>query len=41
MMPVKLALGAVMFTVPPTMIVLIGPSVIMIVREMAKAAAGG
>jgi tight adherence protein C len=41
MMPVKLALGAVMFTVPPTMIVLIGPSVILIVREMAKAAAGG
>jgi tight adherence protein C len=41
MMPVKLALGAIMFTVPPTMIVLIGPSVIMIVREMAKAAAGG
>jgi tight adherence protein C len=41
MMPVKLALGAVMFTVPPTMIVLIGPSVIMIVREMAKAASGG
>jgi tight adherence protein C len=41
MMPVKLALGAIMFTVPPTMIVLVGPSVIMIVREMAKAAAGG
>lgn len=41
MMPVKLALGAIMFTVPPTMIVLIGPSVILIVREMAKAAAGG
>jgi tight adherence protein C len=41
MMPVKLALGAIVFTVPPTMIVLVGPSVIMIVREMAKAAAGG
>ena len=41
MMPVKLALGAIMFTVPPTIIVLIGPSIIMIVREMAKAAAGG
>ncbi|MGE0408808.1 MAG: type II secretion system F family protein [Amphiplicatus sp.] len=38
MMPVKLALGAIMFTVPPTIIVLIGPSIIMIVREMAKAA---
>lgn len=41
MMPVKLALGAILFTVPPTLIVLIGPSVVMIVREMAKAAAGG
>jgi tight adherence protein C len=41
MMPVKLALGAIMFTVPPTIIVLIGPSIIMITREMAKAAAGG
>lgn len=41
MMPVKLALGAILFTVPPTIIVLIGPSIIMIVREMAKAAAGG
>jgi tight adherence protein C len=41
MMPVKLALGAIMFTVPPTIIVLIGPSIIMIMREMAKAAAGG
>jgi tight adherence protein C len=41
MMPVKLALGAIMFTVPPTIIVLIGPSIVLIVREMAKAAAGG
>jgi tight adherence protein C len=41
LMPVKLALGAVLFTVPPTIIVLIGPSIIMIVREMAKAASGG
>jgi tight adherence protein C len=41
MMPVKLALGAVMFTVPPTIIILIGPSIIMIVREMAKAAGAG
>jgi tight adherence protein C len=41
MMPVKLALGAILFTVPPTIIILIGPSIIMIVREMAKAAAGG
>jgi tight adherence protein C len=41
MMPVKLALGAIMFTVPPTMIVLVGPSIVMIVREMGKAATGG
>jgi tight adherence protein C len=41
MMPVKLALGAIMFTVPPTMVVLVGPSIIMIVREMTKAAGGG
>lgn len=41
MMPVKLALGAIMFTVPPTIIVLIGPSIVLIVREMAKAGTGG
>ena len=41
MMPVKLALGAILFTVPPTIIVLIGPSIILIVREMAKATTGG
>jgi len=40
MMPVKLALGAILFTVPPTIMILIGPSIIMIVREMAKAATG-
>jgi tight adherence protein C len=40
MMPVKLALGAIMFTVPPTLIVLVGPSIVMIVREMSKAAMG-
>ena len=41
LMPAKLALGAILFTVPPTMIVLVGPSVILIVREMTKAAMGG
>ncbi len=41
MMPVKLALGAIMFTVPPTMIILIGPSIVLIVREMTKATIGG
>ena len=34
MMPVKLALGAVMFTVPPVIIILIGPSVLMVVRQL-------
>jgi tight adherence protein C len=37
-MPIKLALGAIVFTVPPVILILIGPSVIMLVREMAKAA---
>ncbi len=41
LMPVKLALGAIMFTVPPTIMILVGPSIIMIVREMAAASAGG
>jgi len=40
MMPVKLALGAILFTVPPTMLILVGPSVVQIVREMGKAAGG-
>lgn len=34
MMPVKLALGAVMFTVPPVIIILIGPSMLMVVRQL-------
>ena len=34
MMPVKLALGAVMFTVPPVILILIGPSVLMVVRQL-------
>lgn len=41
LMPVQLALGAIVFTVPPTIIILVGPSIIMIVREMAKASSGG
>jgi tight adherence protein C len=40
MMPVKLALGAIVFTVPPTIIILVGPSMIMVVRAMTGAAAG-
>lgn len=34
MMPVKLALGAVMFTVPPVIIILIGPSLLMVIRQL-------
>src|SRR5262249_31100820 len=32
MMPVKLALGSIAFTVPPTMLIMAGPSFIMIIR---------
>lgn len=41
MMPVKMALGAIAFTVPPVILILIGPSIILILREMAKATSGG
>ena len=34
MMPVKLALGAIMFTVPPAILVMVGPSIIMIIRHL-------
>lgn len=40
MMPIKLALGAIAFTIPPVIVILIGPSVILIFREMAKATSG-
>ena len=35
MMPVKLALGSIMFTIPPAMLIMAGPSVIMILRTLA------
>jgi len=41
MMPIKLALGAIAFTIPPVILILIGPSVILILREMSKATLGG
>lgn len=41
MMPVKLALGAILFTVPPVIIILIGPSILLIVRELTKGASFG
>lgn len=40
MMPIKLALGAIGFTIPPVIVILIGPSVVLILREMAKATSG-
>jgi tight adherence protein C len=35
MMPIKLALGSIAFTIPPTMLIMAGPSVIMILRTFA------
>ena len=34
MMPIKLALGSIAFTIPPTMLIMAGPSVITIVRTL-------
>jgi len=34
MMPIKLALGSIMFTVPPSILVMVGPSVIMVIRNL-------
>lgn len=34
LMPVKLALGSILFTVPPTMLVMAGPSFVMMVRSL-------
>ena len=35
LMPVKLALGSILFTVPPTMLVMAGPSLVMIMRSLS------
>jgi tight adherence protein C len=35
MMPIKLALGSIAFTIPPTMLIMAGPSLIMILRTFA------
>jgi tight adherence protein C len=35
-LPVKLALGTMVFTVPPVLLILIGPSLIMVVRSLAR-----
>ena len=36
LMPIKLALGSIAFTIPPTMLIMGGPSVIMILRTFAS-----
>jgi tight adherence protein C len=35
LMPIKLALGSIAFTIPPTMLIMAGPSVIMILRTFS------
>ena len=35
-LPVKLALGTMAFTVPPVLLILIGPSIIMVMRSLAR-----
>jgi tight adherence protein C len=35
-LPVKLALGTMGFTVPPVLLILIGPSIIMVMRSLAR-----
>ncbi len=34
MLPTKLTLGTMMFTVPPLILILVGPSFIMILRSL-------
>ncbi len=40
MLPTKLTLGTMMFTVPPLILILIGPSLIMILRSLGGLAGG-
>jgi tight adherence protein C len=40
MMPVKLALGSIAFTIPPTLLIMAGPSIIMIIRTFAGLGGG-
>jgi len=41
MMPVKLALGSILFTVPPTMLVMAGPSLVLMIRSLSGMTGGG
>lgn len=34
MMPVKLALATILFTIPPTILILVGPSLLMVLRQL-------
>jgi tight adherence protein C len=36
LMPVKVAMGSIFFTVPPTMVIIGGPALIMILRTFAN-----
>jgi tight adherence protein C len=40
-MPLKLALASMLFTVPPTMIIMIGPALLEIIRSFAQVHSGG
>jgi tight adherence protein C len=40
-MPVKLALASIAFTVPPTLIIMIGPAILDIIRSFAQVHSGG
>lgn len=41
LMPVKIAMGSILFTVPPTMLVMAAPSLIMMLRAFSNLAGGG
>jgi tight adherence protein C len=36
LMPIKLALGSIAFTIPPTLLIMVGPPIIMIMRTFAN-----
>jgi tight adherence protein C len=40
-LPTKLTLGTMMFTVPPLILILVGPSFIMIIRSLTGLMGGG
>jgi tight adherence protein C len=38
--PVKLALASMAFTVPPTMLIMVGPSLLMLLRSFSQSGGG-